>query len=315
MRDLLKNATASDQAATPWLLLMVLGGFVFAGLFLFQFIALGLVMPFFNYDLEQTLLTLSDPFGMVDAWMPLMIVQGVTHIGTFILVPLFFIHKYLKLSFGEFFTIPPKNYQPVFMVLIIVFCFMVANSVVIEWNQNIRFPESLKWFEQQAQSKELQLTKFIEYLTSFSNLWEFLLALLIIAVVPAVGEELLFRGLMQPLFTAAFKNVHLAIWASALLFGLFHLQFYGVVPRMLLGVLFGYLCYWSGHLSIAMFAHFLNNGLTLFMLYLSQLNVIDYDPTDTSVSPPYYIILLFFGVGCVLLYLYKNYFAAQEENG
>ena len=192
-------------------------------------------------------------------------------------------------------------------------CFMIANSIIIEWNQNIQMPEFLSSFETWAQEKELQLEELTEYLTSFPSTSQFLIALIIIAVIPAVGEELLFRGLIQNLLAKAFQNYHVGIWLSAFLFGVMHFQFYGVVPRILLGALFGYLYYWSGSLSLAMLGHFINNGLTLILLYLSQLEILDFDPTNTETPPPLYVITIFFFGGAALLYLFRNYFQ-QTKN-
>ena len=180
-------------------------------------------------------------------------------------------------------------------------------------NQNIQMPEFLSSFETWAQEKELQLEELTEYLTSFPSTSQFLIALIIIAVIPAVGEELLFRGLIQNLLAKAFQNYHVGIWLSAFLFGVMHFQFYGVVPRILLGALFGYLYYWSGSLSLAMLGHFINNGLTLILLYLSQLEILDFDPTNTETPPPLYVITIFFFGGAALLYLFRNYFQ-QTKN-
>lgn len=313
MNNILRNISTASHSSTPWLLLIMLSGYVLAGLFIFAMIAQLLILPFFNFDLAQSYAILGEPYGSNEARVPLMILQGVSSLGAFIIVPLIFIRLHLKLSISSFFA-PLENWlQPFFMTVLILFCFMVANSVVIEWNQNIQLPESLSWFETYAQSKELQLEKLTLYLTSFTGLDQLFIALIVIAIIPAVGEELLFRGLIQNLFASAFKNPHVAIWLSAFLFGVFHFQFYGVIPRTLLGVLFGYLYYWSGHLSIAMMGHFVNNGLTLIMLYLSQREIIDYDPIATDTTPPSYVILLFFAVGSVLMYLFKNYFMVKED--
>jgi membrane protease YdiL (CAAX protease family) len=105
------------------------------------------------------------------------------------------------------------------------------------------------------------------YLTNFENIVEFLAAIVILAVVPAIGEELLFRGILQNKITLLTKNYHVAIWVSAIIFSAIHFQFYGFVPRVLLGALFGYLYVWSGNLGVAILAHFINNGFTLFLIY------------------------------------------------
>ena len=311
MQNILKNTDEGGQSTTPWMLILILGGYVLAALFLFSFIAQGLVMLLFNYNVQESLSILSNPYGSESAKLPLMIIQAVTSVGAFIVVPLFFIKVNLKIQYAPFFSFPEQALRPILMTVVILFCFMVANSVVIEWNQQVSMPDFLSGFESWAQGKEAQLEKLTEYLTSFSGIQEYLIALVVIALIPAVGEELLFRGLIQNLFGKAF-NPHVAIWLSAIIFGIFHFQFYGVIPRIFLGALFGYLYYWSGYLSLAMVGHFINNGLTLTLLYLSQIKFINYNPAEGDASPPLYVVGIFFLAGAVLLYLFRNLF--PEKN-
>jgi len=89
-----------------------------------------------------------------------------------------------------------------------------------------------------------------------------------IAIVAAIGEELIFRGVIQKIFARWTGNIHLAIIITGFLFSLIHLQFYGFFPRWLLGVMFGYLMVWSGTLWLPIFAHFVNNAVAVLVSYL-----------------------------------------------
>lgn len=309
MNNILKNTTSGS----PWLYLLILGGYVLTALFLFNYLGLLIVMGIYGYDHAQALALFTTPYTSSDSKVPLLIIQGVTSLGAFVVVPFTYMRWTLESSAASFFQTPKPLGRPVLMTAAIVFCFMVAISVVVEWNQQIDLPDIISGFEEWALSKEAQLEQITKYLTSFDTPAEFLLAMLVIAVLPAVGEELLFRGLIQNLFGRAFANHHVAIWTAAILFGAFHLQFYGVVPRILLGALFGYIYYWSGHLSLAMVGHFVNNGLTLCMLYAAQLGLSSFDPLEDQTAPPFYATALFFVVGGVLLYLFKNYFALTKN--
>ncbi len=302
----------TSQAYSPWVLLLILSGFVIIGLILFSLLGQGIIMGLFDLSLEESLDILSRPDSYNNSKFPLMLLQGITSIGAFILVPLLFVKLNISDSLISFFKLPNDSLRPILMTIVILFCFMVANSVVIEWNQNLVMPEFLSGFEDWALAKEDQLKELTVFLTSFDNFGEYLIALVVIALVPAIGEELLFRGLIQKLFGRALKNHHLAIWISAIIFGVFHMQFYGVIPRIFLGALFGYLYYWSGHLSLAMVGHFMNNGLTLTLLYFSQLKFLSYDITDTQSSPPIYVVGLFFVAGAILLYLFRNLFSLKN---
>jgi len=108
-----------------------------------------------------------------------------------------------------------------------------------------------------------------------------LAGLLVIAVIPALGEEVLFRGVLQNIFQKSFGHTqpHAAIWLAAFVFSAIHLQFYGLVPRMLLGALFGYLYVWSGNLWYPIVAHFANNSITLLAIFLYHQGA-----TDTNIE-------------------------------
>ncbi|MDW3196162.1 MAG: CPBP family intramembrane glutamic endopeptidase [Cytophagales bacterium] len=302
---------AADLKFMPWLQLVVLTAYTLVGLFGFMLISYALILPFFGFDLEAWQEALTYPSESPESRLPLLISQGITSLGAFFIMPLIFMRKFLKYSLSDFFSTPSPIWQPLVMTIIITFSFMVVNSIVVEWNQDLQLPEFLSWFESQAKSKEAQLQQMTEYLTNFSGFMQFLVGLIVIALIPAIGEEFLFRGLLQNMFAKGFGNHHVAIWLTALLFGAFHFQFYGVFPRMLLGVLFGYLYYWSGHLSLAMIGHFINNAFTLVTLYLYSVGVINQDITGTPELPPTALLALFALICGALLIVFRLYF--KEE--
>ena len=155
-----------------------------------------------------------------------------------------------------------------------------------------------------------ELTK---YLTEFESTGYLLAAIIVIAVIPGIGEELLFRGFLQNLLKRIFKNDHAAIWIAAILFSAIHFQFYGFVPRMLLGALFGYLYYWSGNLLYPIIAHFINNFVSLIALYVYQKGLTNIDVESTEALPMMYVII-FSVLFVVTLIYFKNYLANTHSN-
>jgi membrane protease YdiL (CAAX protease family) len=129
---------------------------------------------------------------------------------------------------------------------------------------------------------------------------------IIIAVLPAIGEEFTFRGWLQPAFEKATGNPHIAIWVSAFLFSAFHFQFFGFVPRLLLGAMFGYMMYWSGNLWVPIVAHFVNNGFSVVMMYLHQLKLVDFDAESSEALPLIYVIPFAILFGFLMFFLKKN---------
>jgi membrane protease YdiL (CAAX protease family) len=133
--------------------------------------------------------------------------------------------------------------------------------------------------------KEDQLAILTKFLTTYDKFGQLLVALFVVVLLPALGEEVLFRGIIQRKLIAQLGNFHLAIWISAAIFSAIHFQFYGFLPRMLLGALFGYLYYWTGSLWIAIFAHFINNGFVLVMVYLFNVKALDINIEETKTMP------------------------------
>ena len=163
--------------------------------------------------------------------------------------------------------------------------------------------EFLAGFESWAKAKEEALKKLTEYLTRFGSLGEFLLGLLVFGLIPAVGEELVFRGVIQRQFIRWFQNPHVGIWVTALIFGAIHLQFYGMLPRTLLGALLGYLYWWSGNIWVPILGHFINNGFTVLMMYLLQRQVVDFDLDNTEAMPLPSILFSLAASGALLYFL------------
>ena len=132
---------------------------------------------------------------------------------------------------------------------------------------------------------------------TFERAPELLLALLTVAVVPAMSEELLFRGVLQGRLLGDRLGPHLAIWLAAALFSAVHLEFAGFLPRLLLGALLGYAYRWTGSLWIPILLHLLFNGVQVGMTYLSGSFTPDTE-MDTGL-----VALLPFGIVSLLLVL------------
>ena len=226
--------------------------------------------------------------------------------------PYFYVNKLSNYSIKIF----PINSTPVILVLLLTFFFMILNSGVIEWNKSINFPEFMNSFETWAFNKEKELEKITIFLVSFENNWEFLFGILSIALIPGICEEYLFRGVLQKNFYLISKNIHIAVWLSAFFFSALHLQFYGFFPRMLLGVLFGYIYYWSGSILYPMIAHIFNNFFSLTIFYFSQKGLLN-ENFEVSVNSSPKIPMVLIIISAVLfigfMYLLRKYFLDNEK--
>lgn len=236
--------------------------------------------------------------------LTLVMIQACAAILSFIIVPAYFIKKYEFQSLDKYFHFRSISAQAVLLALGLTLSLMVVNSVLIEWNMSLEFPEALATSFDQWEEQGRLMT---DYLTDFYSISYFLLVMVVVAIIPAIGEELLFRGLIQKYLQKIWGNPHMAIWVTAFFFSAFHLQFYGFLPRMALGAFFGYLLYFSGNLWYAVIAHFVNNGFTLFMMYLFQQGVITYDIESTS-SLSVWPSIIFVIIGGFLFVLFRKQF-------
>lgn len=158
-------------------------------------------------------------------------------------------------------------------------------SFLADINNKIAFPASFAGLENSfrlAEARAENATRFLLNITSLSGL---MVNLLVIAVVAAIAEELIFRGIIQKLLFEQSKNIHLAIWLTALVFSLFHLQFFAIIPRIVLGAALGYTFYWSRSIWVPIFFHFINNASIVFASYLYQKKLIATDPNEITFFP------------------------------
>jgi membrane protease YdiL (CAAX protease family) len=126
-------------------------------------------------------------------------------------------------------------------------------------NQQMAFPEWLQGLENWMKTMEETNNLILEKMLYVHHWWDLVINILLVCVLTAIGEELIFRGLLQKLLSRAIRNPHVVIWITAIVFSAFHLQFYGFIPRMLIGAFLGYLMYYGGSIWLPILAHFTNN--------------------------------------------------------
>ncbi len=143
-------------------------------------------------------------------------------------------------------------------------------SFFMELNQSVSLPSFLKDVELWMRDMEGNAEKLTLAFLKMDSPLDLMLNILIVALLPAIGEELLFRGCLQQLLIEWTKKPHLAIFIAAALFSAIHFQFLGFIPRMLIGAFLGYLFYWSGNLWYAIIGHFVNNALQVVGYYFTQ---------------------------------------------
>lgn len=273
-------------------------------LFVVLAIGMSIAVPFFGNNLEALLQT----SGKLDpVQIPFMkYVQIVSQIGTFI-VPVI---VYSRLVEGN-----PMNYLrlsaaphplTVFLTISLFIISIPATNYLLQLNQALDLPASMADFEQRVKEMEKNAEVMTLAFLETSNFQGFLVNMLMIAILPAIGEELLFRGALTRIFFEWSRNIHVAVLISSLVFTMMHMQFYGLLPRFVLGYMLGYLFVWSGNLWVPMIAHFLNNGIVVVAAYLSESGQISLDIRDFGNTGSYWVIAGSFGVSLMLFWVIRK---------
>lgn len=188
-------------------------------------------------------------------------------LGTFLLPPILCAwwwssdHRpfaWLKLNRG-------MSWQIALLAIAIMICAIPGINLLADLNGRIKLPESLDSIEQFLRAQEDAAALLTERFLQADNVGVLIINILLLAFLPALSEELSFRGTLQQIFP---HNTHVAIWISAIVFSAIHMQFYGFVPRMLMGAMFGYAFVWTGSLWVPILMHFTNNGIAVISYYL-----------------------------------------------
>lgn len=295
-RAFLKDASAGTQFLYTalvvvgfWLVFQLLS--LFSGLVFFNSSFEGMVESFQDYDDPKTI-------GL------LKYVQALTSFGMFIVAAFAAAwaiserpFRYLRID-----SIP-NGYILIIVIVLMVFT-LPMNNYLTWLNAKLQLPEGLSWLQTYFETKEEQMEGVMIKFLTVEGIGGLLLNLLIIAIIPAIGEELIFRGLVQPILIKGLKNVHYAVILTAFIFGILHFQFLSFLPRFILGIILGYIYVFTRSLWYPIIAHFVNNAVAVvfYFLYYSERAGDGMDqlgkPGHTSI-----LTLLSFIVVCVLLWV------------
>ncbi len=155
---------------------------------------------------------------------------------------------------------------------LVAFFFAVAAlpliSMLAEWNKGMELPSFLASVEEIMRQMEESALAMTEKFLNTSSFGMMIVNLFVMALLPAVCEEMMFRGWLQRVLGNRL-NYHVAIWVSAFIFSAIHFQFYGFVPRMIIGAALGYLYCYTGSLWASIIAHFTNNAAAVITAFLA----------------------------------------------
>jgi len=282
----------------------------FASAFLIGFL---LAKPLFGVGVKDIISSMSD-FSNPQSIRLLQYFQVIQSFGLFI-IPAILAGYFFERNSARYLCIDNQSRWLVYLITLVL---MFASLPFINWmvtaNEAMRLPGFLKGLEDWMKTTEDEAAKLTEAFMNMPTFGRFLFNMVMIALLPAIGEEFMFRGLLQRLLKEWLGNIHLAIFLSAFLFSAMHMQFYGFFPRMMLGIMFGYLLYWSGSLWVPVCAHFINNGSAVIFAYLGQRGILSGNYEDFGATENVFLILLSgLAIPALLFIVYRLRPAKQTE--
>jgi membrane protease YdiL (CAAX protease family) len=218
----------------------------------------------------------------------------ISHFFTFLVPSLVF--AFMKFGSGGLSVFQFKS-DLSFQKFVFAFLLLIVSLPWIQFtfslNQKIPLPDWLQVMEEQANNT-------LDLMIQMENPTHLIMNLLIMALLPAFGEEMLFRGLIQQYAYKIFRSAHTAIWATAILFSCIHFQFEGFIPRMILGALLGYIFYWTSNIWVPVLIHLLNNGMMVLAAYFLPEGTWT-DGTEPMGEMPWFVLIIALGFAVVLI--------------
>lgn len=192
-----------------------------------------------------------------------------------------------------------------------IICYPFLESL-ITWNANLHLPGFFASAEEWMRNKEDGAAILLEQFLNTTRFSTFLINLVVIALLPAVFEELFFRGLLQNLVYKWTRKIHLSILLTSFLFSAIHLQFFGFFPRLMLGIMFGYMLYWTKSLWLPILFHFINNGLTVTFVYFNAIGKTDID-IENTMNTNNLVSIISFALAAAFFLLLAQYYQRKKK--
>lgn len=290
----------------PFSQLMFSAFVILVSFLIFMLIGMIAAVPLFGLDSMLNMPTISDMTNP-ESMRLLKFLQVVQSIGLFIVPSFILAWLFYGNTKAYLFLNRKSSTVSYLLVVVLVFFTMPIINFIGEWNNQMQLPEWLSGLEDWARGAEDRAIELTEAFLKVESISGLMFNIFMIAFLPAIGEELLFRGVIQRIFTRWTRNHHWGIWISAILFSALHIQFYGFVPRLLLGVLFGYLLVWSGSMWLPITAHFFNNAFAVVAMYLVDRNILDSKVEEIgTTSESYYAAVLSLVLVLLILFIIKK---------
>ena len=238
------------------------------------------------------------------AWVYRLIVFS-QHLFAFILPALLAMRLYKRHEGDVFFNFSPKfNLNAALIGVFILMCSYPLVQFSSEVNKMIPLPDVLRNMEDQT-------AKLVSLMLNNDSILVLLVNVFLIALIPAIGEELIFRDFLQTIIKKLIFHKHVTVWLTAIIFSAIHIQFEGFFPRMILGLVLGYLMMWSGNIIYPMIAHFTNNAVQVILQYTVRNDATRLEKMD-NYNVPIWLVIGSVVVLALSTHLFQKYFIKNK---
>jgi len=286
--------------------LLIAFGILFINLFIFTALAAFICKAVYQIDITPPLNSSSFLSATSNHVSALRLFQGIVSFGTFgisaMVISLVFkqkVFEYLGLA-----TLPKTIYF--LAVPVILIAFMPFLSWLIETNGQLKLPEFMSGLEAKMTELEKQSNLMYEVLLRMDDYSALFSNLIVMALIPAIGEELFCRGVLLNIFYDYSGKIIRSVISVAFIFTLLHLQVYKFAPLMALAIMLGFFINWSQSIWPSIFYHFLNNAMTVVGSYYYDRGIKNFF-TDNNASMPIVLsIASFFITIAIVIFLNKK---------
>jgi uncharacterized protein len=291
---------------TPYSKFLITVGVILIFAILFTLFSSILATFLYGISMDELQVMMMNPSSPVTLSI-LKIVQTLSAIGAFI-IPSFILAWVFDGRPNSYLSLDRSPRALSFIVVIVI---MIISTPLInflgEMNSHLHLPDFLKSVEDWMRDSEEKAAELTKAFLDMKTPGDLAFNLFMIGLLPAIGEELVFRGVVQKIFYQWSKNVHVAIWTTAILFSAVHMQFYGFLPRMILGGMLGYMLVWSGSLWLPIVGHFINNAGAVIFTYLFQKQITSINPDEVGTGSDFGSVAISLLITAALfLWLYRQ---------
>ena len=275
---------------------------ILAGFLLFQFISIITGLLIFRIPVSDAV-TILENLESEDTIPFMKYIQALTSLG------MFAVSAYIS---AWFFSKDPFDYlglrkksalSVIFLVVLLTLLTLPMNNYFTYLNNKLNLPDSMNWLQTYFEDKELQMERIMIKMLEGGGIIALLVNLIVIAVIPSLGEELLFRGVLQKIFIHWTRSVHIGILITSFIFASFHFQFLSLLPRFVLGIILGYLFIYTANLWIPIIMHFVNNALGVVYYHFYYIDKAD-KTLEKIGTPGNELIYAFLSIIIVLIIMF-----------